>query len=266
MNIKLHKAILALQDSQSPVKEEFSFLDIDARAFLIVTIFYLISLLSIPLFNPGQLIWFATYPILMAAFLGLNYSTVFKDSLYVLPFIILIGIFNPLLYHQEAFKIGEISVSYGWSSFISIIIRGLLSVQSLIILVKASGFLNICRALNSLGCPKVISVQLMLLYRFLGILMIEALNMHRAVVARGYGRKSFPIKIWTQIVGALLLRAYHRAKSIYNAMVARGFYDQINFRDNKRWNYKDTLFCSLWVVILLVLHFYDISGFLFSRF
>ena len=135
---KLEQAIIALQDMQSVRIEADR--TISPVCGLVVTVAYLVAMLSVAVDHIGMLLWFAIYPILAAPWLGLTFNSVFIRSLYTLPFIAFIGMFNPVFDTAPALTVGSIVVSRGWISFISIIMRGLMSVQAIIILISAWRF------------------------------------------------------------------------------------------------------------------------------
>lgn len=260
--MNLQKAIYIYQAYGNPGDERSLLGRVDGRAFWIVTIGYLVALLSVPLEYPERLIWYAFYPILFSPAAGLSYSSVFRKSLYVLPFVAFIGIFNPLFDTREAIKIGEWAVSMGWITFISILLRGLLAMQALVIFIHAMGFLKICRSLRQLGIPKVLTIQLFLLYRFMGVLMEEAFTLKRATASRGYGKKSLSLKLWVRIIGSLLLRTIDRSKRLHRAMMSRGFTGDFNMgKIQDKWQMRDSLFCVGCLGAFAWLHFYDMSHF-----
>lgn len=221
--MKLRNAVLAFYQLQGRPSDCSFVSRLDSRILILVTLVYLVFLLSVPLENLKTIILFASYPIIVSPLINQKYSSIFRQSLYVLPFLVMIGIFNPLYDRRDAFPIGEYMVSMGWVTFISILVRGLLAMQALLLLVRAAGFLELCRGLGKLGMPKVLVVQLMFIYRFLIVLLEESLNMRRSVISRGYGRKTLPIKLWGRIVGSLMLRTLTRSKKIHMAMQSRGF-------------------------------------------
>ena len=261
--MKLQKAILTLNSYQIGEEEKTFVGRLDSRALLLVTLAYIVCLLSLPIEVPERLIWFALYPILLAPLSGLNYTSIFFKSLYVLPFIVLIGIANPFYDRRVAFEAGSFEVTYGWLSFLTIILRGLLSVQALLILINNCGFIGICDALKRLYVPKVLTTQLLLLYRYLGLLLEEAFNMQRAVTSRGYGKKSFPIKMWVTMVGSLLIHTYERSKRIHDAMLSRGFNGAIPMGVTRKWSYNDSIFMAIWIGIFCCLMFINPGQFLF---
>lgn len=261
--MNLQKAILTLSSYQCASEDKTIIGKLDSRALLLVTLSYIVCIISLPIEIPERLIWFAIYPILMAPLTGESYTSVFIKSLYVLPFIVFIGIANPIYDKRPAFEMGEITVTYGWLSFITIILRGLFSMQALIILIRNSGYIGLCNALTRLKVPKVLTTQLLLLYRYIGLLLEEAFNIQRAIVSRGYGKKSFPISMWVTIVGSLLINTYERSKRIHEAMLSRGFNGSIPVGKPERWRLSDLTFCIIWLGVFLLLIFFNPGRLLF---
>ena len=104
-------------------------------AFLLVTLSYLVCMLSVPVGSLSMLLWYGLYPIVMSAATGCDFNRLFLKSLVALPFAALIGVFNPIFQTEGAFRIGNVVISRGWASFVSIIIRAVYSVQVLLLLV-----------------------------------------------------------------------------------------------------------------------------------
>lgn len=199
----------------------------------------------------------------MAPLSGNEYSKILRQSLYILPLLILIGIFNPFIYTQTAFEISGIDISVGWLTFISILLRGLLAIQALIIMVDNSGFIEICNALRSIGVPKILTTQLLMVYRYMSVLLQEVDSMHCAVVSRGFGKKSFPIKFWGTFTGSLLIRTYERSKRIHSAMLARGFNGSIPLGKSEKWGHRDFFFSASWITVFIFLYFFNLSSLIF---
>lgn len=234
---------------------------IDVRMQLWVTLAYLVALLSIPVYDPAHLLWMACYPIISAEVSGIGYLRVLGRSLWVLPLVAVIGIFNPLLDTDVVWRIGSLSVSRGWLSFISLVIRGLLAFQALVILVDTYGFQDICRALQYFKCPGVLVTQLMMLYRYLGVLMQEALLMQRARQARGYGRRSYPLRQWGVFAGQLLLRSVARARRVHVAMTARGFDGVFRFRSFAQSpSLRDWAYFIVWIGLFAAIRFLNLTA------
>ncbi len=261
---RLEKAITILNARQMKPDTPSHIGDIDPRALLLVTVIYLVAMLSVPLQRTDVIIWFAVYPIISAPLAHIAYERLFRNSLFVLPLLIFIGIFNPIYDRVTAFTIFGISVSAGWISFISIIIRGLLATQALLLLIRVAGFNDMCEAMRQLGVPSVIVTQLLMVYRYLAVLLQEALTMQRARQARSYGKSSFKASMWGPFVGQLLLRTIERSRRINMAMKARGFNGSLSASPPSHWDTADTLYCLVWIPIFFALRFLDIPTLLLS--
>lgn len=221
---------------------------IDARAKLLVTLVFLVAMLSVPLYRLSEILLYFVFPVLAATMGGLCYGTVFRRSLVVLPFVALIGVFNLFYDREPVFRVGGMIVTQGWVYFLSIILRGLLSVQALLVLLYSTGYYRICRSMQQLGVPSVFTTQLLFVYRYIYVLIEEALAMSRARDARSFGRKSYPLAVWGTLVGQLLIRTFERAECIGRAMLARGFTGRLPAETGIRhlWQGRDTIFLVLW--------------------
>lgn len=262
---KLEKAYFKLQQMESRSISAPS--SIDVRINVLVNLIYLAVILSVPIGRLSMLVWFALFPIINSAIQGIGFGGIFLKSLYILPFVGLIGIFNPILDHAPAFYIGSIVVSKGWVSFFSILIRGMMALQCILILINSYGFLGVCRGLRKLGIPRFLTDQLQFVYRYMSVLMLEALAMRRAREARGYGKKSFPIKLWGIMIGQLFIRAIDRSERINKAMLARGFNGTIpSFsKEGMKINVVSWIYFVLMIASIILLRLYDLST-IFSGF
>ena len=261
---RLEKAITILNARQMKPDEASHIGDIDPRSLLIVTVVYLVAMLSVPIQHTDAIIWFAVYPIISAPLAHIPYERLFRNSLFVLPLLIFIGIFNPFFDRQPAFMLFGLTVTAGWISFLSIIIRGLLATQALLLLIRVTGFNDMCEALRRLGCPAVIVTQLLMVYRYLEVLLQEALTMQRARQARSYGMSSFKASMWGPFVGQLLLRTLERSRRINMAMKARCFRGSLSVSTPTRWDTAATVYCLIWIPILLALRFLPVTAIFLS--
>ncbi|MDE6297161.1 MAG: energy-coupling factor transporter transmembrane protein EcfT [Muribaculaceae bacterium] len=228
-------------------------------ASLLVTVIYLIAVLSVPIDAPQKIIWLGAYPVIASEMQGIGYGKIFLKSLWILPLLIVIGIFNPILDNKILFYIGNVGVSRGWVTFASIIFRGLFSFQAIIIMIRTTGFIDVFNTMRRLGMPEIITTQMLLSYRYLFVILEEAMTMQRARESRGYGRKSYPLKMWGLFVGQLLIKSTKRATNIHRAMKARGFNGTLPMGSNSSWSIKDIIWTISWAVIIILLRFIDFS-------
>lgn len=253
---KLEKAIYELNRMERASEQVSPLHALDSRAKLLVTLVFLIFVLSLSLGDLSGLILYLIYPIISCALAGISYGTIFKRSLLVLPFIIFIGIFNPIMDKQVVFRVGGIGVTAGWISFFSILIRGLVSVQAVLILIFTTGFYNLCQGMRRLGVPSLLATQLLFVYRYIFVLLQEALSMERARTARSFGRKSYTLRMWGVFIGQLLIRTIERSQRIHRAMLSRGFTGSIESNYHTVWRTKETLYLIVWTCLFFVLRAY----------
>lgn len=257
---KLEKAIDELNRMERTAEQCSPLHTLDARAKFLVTLLFLLTVLSLPLIDISSLILFIVYPIVSCAMAGISYGSIFKRSLIVLPFILFIGIFNPILDKQVVFYLGGVGITSGWITFFSILIRGLVSVQAIFILILTTGFYNLCRGMGHLGVPSLLITQLLFVYRYVSVLLQEALNMDRARTARSFGRKSYPVRMWGVFIGQLLIRTIERSERIHRAMLSRGFTGTIEGVSYSHWRFRETFYLIFWILLFLVLRFCHPTG------
>ena len=236
----------------------------DARALLLVALACLGFMLSVPLADVASLILYAVYPVVLAAWLGVGLTELLRRSWWALPVAAAVGMFNPMLDTQTAFTVGTVAVSRGWVSFVSILVRALVAVQVVVLLLTAHGFNGLCSALRSIGLPAFLTTQLAFVYRYITVLLQEALDMRRAREARSYGRPALPLRQWGAFIGQLFIRSVARAERIHKAMLARGFTGVMpSWHPARRhWTLRDTLFVAVWTLLFALLRFLPVPSLL----
>lgn len=236
-------------------------LQVDPRASVIVTLIFLGVMLSVPVTHIDMLLWFTLYPIIAAPLYGKTYTSVFLQSLIVLPIVVLIGIFNPLLDKTEVVIAWGVRITNGWLMFIGIVLRGLLSMQALLILIRSMGYIGLVRSLGRLGVPRFLTTQLLMVFRYIRVVIEEGLSMKAARDSRSFGRKRLSIRLWGVLIGQLFLRSVDRAERVHRAMLARGFSGDIPFysTESQSWGSGSTLYIVGWTLIFVFLRLFNLS-------
>lgn len=203
---------------------------LDPRTKLITTFaFILVVVLTPPLRWQAFVLYFALISglILLSKVPPLY---VLKRSLVIVPFVLMIVIFNLFL------KPGEIVVSFNiwhWQLSITeealvfswnVLIKAWLSVLSLILLSSTTKFPDLLKGLERLGMPGLMVMILSFMYRYIFVLVDEVIRMKQARDSRNFGgKRMWQIKTIGNMVGTLFLRSYERGERVYVAMLARGF-------------------------------------------
>lgn len=231
---------------------------LDPRAKLITTLVFIVAVVSFDKYAFSAMIPFFIYPIALIFLGGLPYRYLLKKVLIVSPFAILVGIFNPLMDRHVLIQIGSIGISGGWISFISIILRFVLTVTAAFILVSLTGFNAVCGALIKFGLPRTFVIQLLFFYRYMFVLTDEGERMSRARALRSFNSRAMRFKTFIPLIGHLLLRTLDRAERIYRAMFCRGFDGNIRIKRSMKINIQEIFFVAGWSFLFLFFRFFNI--------
>ena len=231
---------------------------LDPRAKVVTTFVYLVCVVSFGKYDVLALLPFVIFPIVLASEGDLPFGFLGKRLLAVAPFALMVGAFNPLLDREAVAQIGGLSLSGGWVSYASILLRFLLTVSAALVLIGTTGLNGICMAIEKLGVPKVFATQLLLLYRYIFVLADEAMRMSRARSLRAQGRRGMGLGVYGQILGHLLLRTYARAQRIYQAMICRGFDGTVRVSGRLQMRAADVAFMLGWSAFFVLARAYDL--------
>ncbi len=232
---------------------------IDPRIKIIVSFIFILFVVSFRKYEIASLMPFFLYPVFLLTAGDIPFKAIAKKVLFVSPFALFIGIFNPLLDTQVIISSPfGIPVSGGWLSFLSIIIKFILTVSTAILLIAVTSFPGICEALERMKCPKLFVIQLLFLYRYLFVLLDVALRMMRAREARSFGGRGKEIRTFIRLISVLLIRSVERAERIYRAMLSRGFRGEIRVLRSLRLRPFDIVFAAGSITMFYLLRNYDI--------
>lgn len=219
---------------------------LDARAYLCITLVFIVIVLSFERHSISALLPFALYPIVMAALGGVSLASLGRALALAAPFVVCVGIWNPVFDTRPMLTLGALTLSAGWVSFFSLILRCALCVSAVTVMVRLCGFTQLCAALARLGVPRVFAAQLLILHRALFILLNEAARMRRARDVRAFGRRGQGLRATAPLIGNLLLRSLDRAERIHTAMLCRGFDGAMPASERTPFDRYALLFCAVW--------------------
>ncbi len=212
--------------------------ELDARVKLMLSLAFILTTALIP-----SGVW-AVYILLLAIIFSivilsrLGFSYVLKRSALALPFVLaaLPVIFTIKGDPLARFMLGswELTISQpGVERFISITLKSWISVQTAIVLASSTPFPDLLMAMRAIRIPRLLVAIFSLMWRYLFVLVDEALRLMRARLARSgdsgrEGLKTGRSVAWRGQVtggmaGSLFLRAIERSDRIYNAMLSRGY-------------------------------------------
>ncbi|MEJ2201984.1 MAG: cobalt ECF transporter T component CbiQ [Desulfuromonadaceae bacterium] len=228
---------------------------LDPRAKLITTLVFVATVVSFGKYEISALLPFLLFPLVLLHAAELPAGMLLKKLLLAAPFALFIGLFNPLLDRQILLQIDALQISAGWVSFVSILLRFTLTILAVLILIATTSFPGICLAAERLGAPRLFTLQLLFMYRYLFVLIDEASRMLRARALRSFDGRGMGLKVAGNMAGQLLLRTLDRAQRIHQAMLCRGFSGEIHLLRPGCFGGREILFTLGWSTCFLLLRF-----------
>jgi len=229
----------------------------DPRAKLVATLLFIVTVVSFDRYSVAALLPLALFPTVLAVQGEVPARTLLRTLALASPFALMVGLFNPLLDRAPMLVLAGVEVSGGWVSFASIVLRLGLTVGASLVLIAGTGMHPLCAALARLGVPRVFTVQLLFLHRYLFVLAAEAARMDTARQLRAGSHPRPSLAVHASLLGHLLLRAFERAQRIHGAMLARGFDGELRLAHAWRWQMADTTFVVGWCAFFIAVRWVD---------
>lgn len=230
---------------------------LEPRAKVVTVAAFAVLVASFGRYDVARLLPFALFPAVLVTLSDTPARYLLKRVLAALPFVLFVGILNPFLDRAPALAVGGLTLSGGWLSFASILLRFALTVSTALTLMATTRFDEVCLALERLGLPRVFTLQLSFLYRYAFVLFAEAQRMLQAYRLRAFGRR-ISLGQFGSMAAQLLLRTWDRAVRIHRAMVARGFTGRFQPPAARAWGLSDTLFTAGWLAAFATLRWVDL--------
>jgi len=203
---------------------------LDPRTKFVITLVFILMLALTP---PDRWLAFSLYFLLvliLILFSKVPISYIFKRSLLIMPFVLMIAIFIPFFKEGEvagSYNIGlwQVTITYdGLQILRNVVIKAWLSILSLIWLTSTTKLATLLNGLEQLRMPRVMVMILSFMYRYIFVLVDETMRLKQARDSRNFGgKRSWQIRTIGNMIGILFIRSYERSERVYAAMVARGF-------------------------------------------
>ena len=230
-------------------------------AKLLITIIYIICLMSFDKYAMLGLLSMAIYP-LVGFYIGqLSWRQGLWRLRLILPLVSCVGIANPI-FDKHLLMLAGFSIQGGYLSFFTLLLKGVLAVLASYLLIATTTIEQLCYALRLLHLPKILVTQLLLTYRYLTLLLQQADTIAQAYALRAPKQKGIHFKVWGSLAGQLLLRSIDRANNLYASMLLRGYQGEyyyggpINSWSGRDWCY----LLSALAVFALIRGFTSILG------
>ncbi len=217
---------------------------LDPRAKILSVVAFSILLISYSTHTIPPL-WYAVFPAILLLWGQIPLGFVLKHTLLVSPFILCLVVFAPI-FDARPVPIGTIEIRAGWLSAASILVRFALGMAALIALAGTTRFPELLKGLEKLGVPKLLVTQLRFLYRYLFLLIDQAMHLRQARRARdaGHGGVAHRWQASVGLLGVLFIRTLDQAERTHLAMIARGYDGTIRLLRPLHWKAMDTAFVA----------------------
>ncbi len=260
--IDLYNAMLSIDRLEQQAMNDSVIHRLHPMAKLITTIVYIVIVISFPSQNVSGLVPLIFYPVILMSLSDTPYRPLLARLVIALPFSLAGGISNLFFVRDTMFYIGSFAVSYGMVSFISIILKTLFTVMAVLLLIATTSFVEISNQLVKLHVPKILCLQFVMMYRYLSVLLDEAVSMFTAYTLRAPNEKEIKMKDMSSFLGQLILRSFDHSDNIYKAMKCRGFDGAYYSKTQNKFSLYDYIYTIAISLIILFLRLFNLSLFL----
>lgn len=238
---------------------------LDARVKLFVTLAFVLSVSLAPEGAWPMYVLLLAFVLSASAASELGWASILRRAALALPFVLAA---LPVLVTVKGDPLVSIPIG-AWSftvtepgveRFLSVALKSWLSVQMVILLTATTPMPDLLLAMRALRLPRLLISILSLMWRYLAVLVDEAMRMMRAREARsaswqGRSGGSLPwrARVTGAMAGTLFLRGYERSERIYSAMLARGYDGSMRSFPQKPLSSAERLILIVALLILLAL-------------
>ncbi|TEU15687.1 MAG: cobalt ECF transporter T component CbiQ [Anaerolineales bacterium] len=246
---------------------------LDPRVKLVATLALILAVTATP--PPA---WPA-FSVLLILVLGLiwaarlSLAVGLRRSMIAIPFSLVVALSIPFttagepLFRLHLFNWPLTITDQGLLTFWAVVLRAWLSVLTAGLLTSTTHFVELLRAMKSLGLPKVMVSVISFMYRYIFVLVDEAMRLSMARDSRsanpdgrGGGTLLWRAQVLGGMIGTLFLRSYERSERIYAAMLSRGFTGEIHTLKDTSLPQKDVItlaaLLTLLVAVEVMAHIY----------
>lgn len=127
---------------------------INPLAKLIVSILFIVVTVSYGNYDIISMTPLVIYLVFIFSIADIPFIPIFKRSLVVLPAILCLGIFNPIL-DRELISFGSMNIAGGWISYLSLIIKCFLTIFSALLLMSTTSIDKLVMAMSKFHMPQI---------------------------------------------------------------------------------------------------------------
>jgi len=223
---------------------------LDARGKLLAVVAYTAVAVSFDRYTVSALAPLAVGPLVMLWAAGVPVWFALRRAAVLSPFIAMLALLAPLYdrgVHAAAFGAWAFHISGGWLTAADVTIKFTLGILALTALICSTPFSLMLEALRRLRAPRLLVMQLSFLYRYVFVLMDEAMRIRRGRDFRGAAAAPVSRRLAATggVIGSLFLRTLDRSERIHTAMCARGYEGEPHSLRRLRFRSADAAFLAV---------------------
>jgi len=224
------------------------------------TIFYIAIVVSFNKYDISGLFALILFPLFAYQSSGISVGTCFRKLKIVMPLVCAIGLFNPFFDKEILLYAGNIGISGGVISMLTLMMKGVFCLMASFLLAATTPIEEICRALRQLHFPKILTSLFLLTFRYISVLLEEVSIMTEAYHLRAPRQKGIDISAWGSFLGQLLLRSMDRAQGLYDSMQLRGFHGEFYYSRKEYNNQSSWISCLVFCALIICCRLYNVPA------
>ncbi len=255
---KLDSAIQTIHQMEDMAEENRFFCHIHPLAKVLVTLWYLVLVMSFDTYNLIGLAGMSLYLIILFVVGEVSVKTAFRRLRLLFFGIFLLGAANVIFDREVLFRLHGFAVTGGMLSMLSLFLKAGFAVLAAYLLMAGTTVNGMCHALRIMHVPGILVTLVLLIYRYLVLMLKEAARMRQAYLLRAPGQKGVQMRAWGSFAGQMLLRSMERAEQVFDSMTLRGFQGEFPFL-KRRWRMRTSIVYAVsWGIALFVLRKFPI--------
>ncbi len=233
---------------------------LDSRAKLLAGLALVLGFVTTTPLRPAELALAAALFLSLALIGNLPVGKVLLRSLLVIPFAGTIALLAPLQASWGSLNAGGLlgtQAAAGWVVAYAILSKAWLSTLTVVLVSATTPVPELLDGLRRLKLPDVMIMLLAFIYRYAGVLGDQLHSMRVAMASRApnLGRIAH-VRLYGNLAGAMVVRAYERGERVHAAMLARGFDGTLPTARTTRFGAPEmlTIACALMTAAALALY------------
>ena len=249
---RLHQAIKNVHRLDDLAARDTPLTRLHPLAKLLAVLVYLAVTLSFGRYALTGLLGMGLYPLVLYELDDLSLRGTLRQFKPVALLLAAVGVFNLFFDRAPVLTLGGWSVTGGWVSLATLLLKGVFSFLAVYLLIATTGMEAVCAALQQLHLPRVLVTTILLIYRYIVLLLQEGNRISTAYALRAPGQKGIHFRAWGSLLGQLLLRSIDRAQLVYESTQLRGFQGAFHYRAARRGKAVGAVFLAATLVYCII--------------